>query len=329
MKRYLIILLLLTFSVPVFAAKPFQYFRIGNTIDVNQLTQPGTVLMGGGTDVDEAFTWMCTLSNNGDFLVIRATGTDAYNSYIRQLCPNGNSVATLIIPNRSSARNQFVIDRINEAEAIWIAGGNQADYIKHWKNTPLQAALNERILQGVPIGGTSAGLDVLTQFIYSALVGGVTSAQALADPFNLYITLDRDFIVNLPFLAGTIGDAHTSVRNRMGRGVAFLCRIYTNGWSDQPRGILVDEATALLIDAQGMSTIVGQGNAYFLQAPGAPEVCVMGSPLTYENIGVYRINAATAGTFDLWSWFGTNGSEYHVSATQGKMTSDQANHSLY
>ena len=56
MKRYLIILLLLTFSIPGFAAKkqkpPYDYFRIGSTIDVSHLTQPGTVLMGGGTDVD-------------------------------------------------------------------------------------------------------------------------------------------------------------------------------------------------------------------------------------------------------------------------------------
>jgi hypothetical protein len=41
---------------------------------------------------------MCGRSGNGDFLVIRATGTDAYNPYIQQLCPQENSVATLIIP---------------------------------------------------------------------------------------------------------------------------------------------------------------------------------------------------------------------------------------
>lgn len=334
MKRYLIVLLLLTFSFPVFATKKqklsYDYLRVGNEIDVNHVTQPGTVLMGGGTDVDNAFKWMCTLSNNGDFLVIRATGTDAYNPYIRDLCPNGNSVATLIIPTREAAGDEAVISIINEAEAIWIAGGDQSDYINHWKNTPLQTALNNRIVQGIPIGGTSAGLDVLTQFIYSALANkGVTSDQALANPFHKYITLDRDFIVNLPMLAGVIGDSHTSARDRMGRNIAFLCRIYVNGWSDQPRSIAVDEETALLVDAYGIGTIVGIGNAYFLQAPGAPEVCEMESPLTYENIGVYRINAATAGTFDLWSWLGSNGSEYHVSAVQGILTSDQANHSPY
>ncbi|SFJ09376.1 beta-aspartyl-peptidase (threonine type) [Nitrosomonas sp. Nm34] len=71
----------------------------------------------------------------------------------------------------------------------------------------MQRALNERILQGVPIGGTSAGLDVLAQFIYSALLNkGMTSSEGLADPFNKCITLDRD-LVNLSILQGLIGDA--------------------------------------------------------------------------------------------------------------------------
>src|SRR5262249_25823034 len=73
---------------PAFAAKQYSYFRIGNPNDVTTSTNPGTVLMGGGTDVDAAFQWMCQRSGGGDFLVIRATGTDAYNPYIQQLCPN-------------------------------------------------------------------------------------------------------------------------------------------------------------------------------------------------------------------------------------------------
>ena len=83
--------------------------------------------MGGGTDVDAAFQWMCQRSGNGDFLVIRATGTDAYNPYIQQLCPGENSVATLIIPNRAAASDPFVITTIQNAEALWIAGGDQSD----------------------------------------------------------------------------------------------------------------------------------------------------------------------------------------------------------
>ncbi|SDX16066.1 cyanophycinase [Nitrosomonas communis] len=328
--RYIAVLLFLTFSLLLIAEKkpPYEYYRLGNQADITSTTQSGIVLMGAGIDVDAAFQWMCELSGNGDFLVIRATGTDAYNPYIQQLCPNSNSVATLIIPTIEAANDKFVINTINQAEAIWIAGGDQSDYINYWKGTLVQGALNERILQGVPIGGTSAGLDVLTQFIYSALLSkGVTSSEALADPFNKYITLDRD-LVNLSILQGVIGDARVIPRDRMGRNIAFLCRIYDNGWSDRPRAISIDEETALLIDALGIGTVVGKSNAYFLQAPGAPEICQAGSPLTYKDINVYRINAA-GGKYQLLNWHGIDGSEYLVSAVEGVLTSDQDNLSLY
>ena len=91
------ILLVLASVVPASAAKQFSYFRVGNPADVTTATTGGTVLMGGSTDVDAAFQWMCGRAGNGDFLVIRATGTDAYNPYIQQLCPAANSVATVAL----------------------------------------------------------------------------------------------------------------------------------------------------------------------------------------------------------------------------------------
>src|SRR5438045_3312554 len=300
---------------PAFAAKQYSYFRVGNANDVTTTSTGGTVLMGGGTDVDAAFQWMCGRSGNGDFLVIRATGTDAYNPYIQQLCPNENSASKLIIPNRAAASDPFVINAIQSAEALWIAGGDQSNYINYWKGTPLQDAVNALIARGAPIGGTSAGMNVLTQFIYSALGSqGVTSSQALADPFNKYITLDRDF-VSIPILQGIIGDPHFVTRDRMGRDLAFMCRIYMNGWSNSPRDIAIDEKTALLIDAAGNSTVVGTSTVYFMKAAGAPQVCQSKTPLTYDNISVYRIN--TSGSFDLARWSGKGGVSYIVSADAG------------
>jgi cyanophycinase len=327
MKRCLVLLLALACALPAHAAKKSSYFRIGNPADTATATERGIVLMGGSTDVDAAFQWLCARGGNGDFLVVRATGTDAYNPYIQELCPGINSVATLIIPSLTAANEASVASTIRAAEVIWIAGGDQSNYIKYWKGTPVQAAINARLADGVPIGGTSAGFNVLTQFIYSALASkGVTSSQALADPFNRYVSLDRDF-VNLPILQGIIGDPHFVPRDRMGRDLAFMCRIATSGWAAMPRGISVDERTALLIDgAQG--TVVGDSTVYFLQAPGAPEVCANKTPLTYLNIDVYRIGAAS-GSFDLANWTGTGGSAYEVSADAGVLTSTQAGASPY
>jgi cyanophycinase len=328
-KKFFLLLLALAVALPAHAArKAYSYYRDGSTSDVATATTPGIVLMGGSTDVDAAFQWMCGLSGDGDFLIVRAAGTDAYDPYIRQLCPNGNSVATLIIPSAAAANDPFVASTIANAEALWIAGGDQSSYVKYWTGTPVQAEINALISRGAPIGGTSAGLNVLTQFVYSALLSqGVDSSQALADPYSKYLTLARDF-VDLPVLAGVIGDPHFSARDRMGRELAFLCRIAAVGWSTTPRAIAVDERTALLIDAQDRPSVVGTGNVYFISATGPAEVCQAGTPLTYRNVGVYRISAS-AGSFDLGRWQGRGGAAYAVSAEAGVLSSTQAGGSPY
>ncbi len=328
MKAITVALLLSLLAVPAYAAKKYTYFRVGNQNDVATATTTGTVLMGGGTDVDAAFQWMCQRSGNGDFLVIRATGTDAYNPYIQQLCPNENSVATLIIPNRDAANNPQVADIIQHAEALFIAGGDQANYINYWQNTPVQAALQGLIAQAVPIGGTSAGMNVLTQFVYTGAGNKtVTSSMALADPYNKYIAFAQNF-VGISVLQGLIDDPHFVTRDRMGRDLAFMCRVYNNGWSGAPRDIDVDEQTALLVETNGDVSVVGNSNAYFLQAPGPPQVCQPRTPLTYQNVTVYRITPLQ-GSFNLVTWSGSGGTAYSVSATAGVMSSTQPGGSLY
>ena len=307
------------------AKKTYSYYRVGNTSDIGASTRSGTVLMGGGADVDEALQWMCDRAGGGDFLVIRATGTDAYNPYIGSLCPGLNSVATLIVPSTAGANDPSVVKAVENAEAIWIAGGDQSNYVTYWKGTLLQGALQAKV-GSIPIGGTSAGMMVLTQFIYSALLSqGVTSSQALADPFTKYITLDRDFVAIID-LENAIGDSHFVTRDRMGRTLAFMCRVSASGWSASPRAIAVDEETALLIDGSN-AAVVGTGAAYFLQAPGPAEVCQPKAPLTYSAIGVYRVSRGA--TFDLARWSGKNGTAYTVSAIGGVLSSTNSGGSIY
>jgi len=329
LRRLLLVLLALALAPAAMAGKtlPYTYVRVGSATDVTPATTPGVVLMGGSTDVDAAFQWLCSLGGNGDFLIIRATGTDAYNPYIRDLCPGANSVATLIIPTLTAATTPAVAGIIAKAEVVWIAGGDQSNYINYWKGTPVQSTLKARIAVGVPVGGTSAGLNVLTQFIYTAQASqGVTSSQAVANPFNKYMSFDRDF-VSLPVLGGVIGDPHFTTRDRMGRDIAFLCRVATYGWSTAPRGIAVDEMTALLVANGGAASVVGSGNVYFLQAPGPPQQCVANKPLTYRSIGVQRIHAGDG--FNLVTWSRTGGSAYGVTVEAGVLSSTQAGGSAY
>ena len=238
-------------AVPLFGGKStYQYFAVGNQNDVVRTTTAGTVLMGGGLDVDAAFQWMINKSGGGDFVVIRATGTDAYNPYIYGLGAV-DSVETLISPSRAGAADPFVVAKIRNAEALWIAGGDQSDYINYWKGTPVVDAINYVAnTKHAPVGGTSAGLAVLGQFIYTGAAGSVTSSQALANPYNKYMTFDRDF-VQIANLGGVITDSHFVTRDRFGRSITFLARILKDGWAASARGIGIDEATAILVEANG------------------------------------------------------------------------------
>ena len=307
------------------AKKNYTYYRLGSALDGQGNPVVATALMGGGTDVDAAFTWMCAKAGGGDFLVLRTTGTDAYNPYVKGLCPQMNSVATLIIPSAAGANDPFVINAIRKAEAIWIAGGDQSTYVTNWIGTLLQDEVNLKAL-AAPVGGTSAGMMVLTQFVYSALGSqGVTSSQALADPYNRYLTLARD-LFEIDGLSGIVGESHFVTRDRMGRTLAFMARIAAEGWDTTPRAIALDEETALLIES-GDADVVGNGAAFFLQAPGAAETCKAKTPLTYKNVGVYRI--APGGSFNLDRWSGSGGDAYQVSAMAGVLSSTQPGGGIY
>jgi cyanophycinase len=315
------------FTLSIFAGNKtgYTYFAVGNQGDVVRSTTAGTVLMGGGTDVDAAFQWMISKSGGGDFVVIRASGTDAYNPYIYSL-GTVDSVETLIITSRTGAANQFVVDKIRNAEALWIAGGDQSDYINFWKGTPVADAINYVAnVKHAPVGGTSAGLAVLGQFLYAGLTGSVTSSQALADPFHRYMTLDRDF-VQIANLGSLITDSHFVTRDRLGRMIAFLARIVTNGWASDVKGVGIDEATAILVNPDGSSSRVGSGAAYFFRTPAAPpQVCVSRTPLTYQNVAVYKVSGAA--TFNFATWAGSGGTSYTVSANAGALSS--SNGSIY
>ena len=307
----------------------FKSFIVGNAADAppSPALSPGLVLMGGGTDVDAAFQWMCQRAGGGDFVVIRTTGTDAYNPYIQDLCPQMDSVETIIIGSVNGANAPYVSNQILNAEALWIAGGDQSTYVNLWRGTAVQTGVNHLLNSKLaPVGGTSAGLAVLSQFIYTGERGSVTSSQALVDPFHRYVTLDRDLFQSA-LGANKLYDSHFVTRDRMGRSLAFLARIVNNGWSSQPRGIGLDEETALLVSPNGAATMVGTGAAYFLQSPGPAQVISAGTPLTYLNISVYKL--PQGGTFNFSTWSGTGGVAYTLNVNNGSVTSTQAGGSIY
>jgi cyanophycinase len=298
------------------AAKGYTYSYLGNPENPNVSAtpvscgqgacSPSIALVGGGYDVGEAFRWMIARAGirpgtGGRFVIIRATGTDAYNPYIYSrlgqvdtTSPRGyemvggldlglTSVETLVISSRAMAEDPFVLKVIGRANAIFIAGGDQSDYYNYWQSTSLNSLIQKAVAAGIPVGGTSAGTAMLGQYAFAALNGAIESPGALGNPFDRAVTIDplntssKKFVqtgsfLNIASLGKTITDSHFNTRDRLGRLFSFMARI-GNGCAGgvvnagDVVGMGIDEETALLISG----------------APGATKAELVANPYNAEN----------------------------------------------
>jgi cyanophycinase-like exopeptidase len=268
---------------------------------------------------------MGAAAGGGDFVVLKASNIDDYGDYIFELC-NCDSVETLAFEGREASFDPFVIQTIRNAEAIFIAGGDQSNYVNYWQNTPVQDAINHVAAKPAPIGGTSAGMAVLGEFVYSAMTESVTTESGLGNPYNADLTLARDFL-DLPWMNNIITDQHLQERHRIGRTIAFMARLVEDGWTDQARAIAADRETALHVNpATGEATVFATPDhetpfVYFMRTTGKPEQCIAGRPLTYRDIEVYRIGPG--GTFNIGEWRGTDGISYTLNAEEGELVSSR------
>jgi cyanophycinase-like exopeptidase len=301
MKRASLCLLAALLAIPA-QAKVTRYLT-GNPADVVvSLAGPAHDFGGGGTDVDAALQWIidtvrgCTsCATKIDVVVLRSSGADGYNDYIYAM--NGvDSVETLVITKATDANDPAVEATIKNAEVVFFAGGDQCDYVRYFKGTKVETAVESVYAKGGGVGGTSAGLAIQGDFVYDGCNGSATSAAALADPYDRTVTFTYDFF-HWANMQSTITDDHLAARDRMGRTMAFLARQIQDGKAASAWAIAVNEATSVDVDKNGHATVVGAGPAYFILADHAPEVCQPRTPLTYSNYKIWRVDAG--GTFNL------------------------------
>ncbi len=297
-------------------------YLTGNAADVNPpLFGPAHDFGGGSTDVDEAIQWMidkvrgCTnCATKVDVVVLRSTGSNGYNDYIYAM--NGvDSVETLVITSPSNSNTAAVEATVRNAEVIFFAGGDQCDYVKNFKGTLVETAVESVYARGGAVGGTSAGLAIMGEFVYNGCSGSVTSATALANPYAKAVTFTYGFFT-WPNLHDTITDSHFVARDRMGRTMAFLARQIKDGQASTALGVAVDEQTSVVVDGSGLATVMGVGPAYFVLADHQPEKCLAGQPLTFSNFKIWKV--AVGGTFNLAVRPATG--YYEISVTNGVLS---------
>jgi cyanophycinase-like exopeptidase len=307
-------------------AQNYTEYATGNSNDLDVTPTFGICMMGGASENDNAMIWFLERANGGDVVVLRASGSDGYNNYMySQLGVNINSVTTFVIHNEDGALDPYVLEKVENAEAIWFAGGDQYDYVSYFKDNAMEDALNSFVndKQGV-IGGTSAGMAILGSGYFSAENGTVTNAQALSNPYHNRMTLGYNDFLELPFLNNVITDTHYDDPDRRARHTTFLARYATDN-SSRAFGIACNEYTAVCVDANGLAHVYGDYPnypefAYFLQSncteTFAPESCVNGQALTWNRAGEAVKVAKIAGTqngtntFDLSDWTTTEGATW-------------------
>jgi hypothetical protein len=133
----------------------------GNPQDVDAGTQGGLLLDGGGPEQDQAFTWPINHAHargntqGGDIVVLRTSGGGSLDPYLRELARANrlplNSVRTLVFDAgnpaaaRAAANSAAVVRLVRNAEAVFIAGGDQSKHINLWTGTAGVVGLASRI----------------------------------------------------------------------------------------------------------------------------------------------------------------------------------------
>jgi len=298
------------------------YGRCDNTT-IQSEVRSGVIISGGGTDVDDAFRWLIDRSGNGRIVIIRASGDDAYNKYIYSL-GDIYSVTTILFKSRTASFDAGINSMVRNADGLYMAGGDQSLYLSYWKDSDLENSLNWLInTKKITIGGTSAGMAVLPQWIYSAEEESVVSEEALENPYNKDMTFATGFL-EIPLLKNVITDTHFFQRNRMGRTITFLARLLQDGnVTGEVRGIACDEATSFLLNSDGTGAVYTQATvayAYMMRATYLPKVCKQGQPLTFSNVEIQKIGKSEMFNFKTWSALKRD-SDYQINVVTGDMSS--------
>lgn len=217
----------------------------------------GLLLIGGGDHSAEAMRWFIAKAGHGHIVILRASQHgEASTEFYREL-GGVLSAETFVTHSRSASRDPHLLDALRKADGVFIAGGDQARYVRRWRGTPIAAALDAHVRAGKPLAGTSAGLAVLGEYLYGAMDGqSLTASQALADPYGKSNTIETGFL-HLDLLKGVITDSHFTQRARLGRLFAFIAKAQASRPADASPliGLGIDEGVALAVEPDGTGQV--------------------------------------------------------------------------
>lgn len=265
------------------------YISGSNGDSCNSLTanDGAVLLMGGGSDVDQAFSNRVAnhTGSGADVVVLRTSGTGGYNDYLLGLM-SADSVETLIVDTKTKANSDYVDWAIRSAEFVWVAGGDQSDYLNQWQGTKVQAAVQHVFDRGGVIGGTSAGMALMADSIYDPDgIAGAVSDEVVTDFCHETLNFSSRF-VDVPFLDNSLTDTHFQERDRMGRAIVSLGQ-----HSNQYFSIAASEATSIFIEADGSGIVDGSAEVYIFKETSRTnrQTLQCGNAVNYQNVSRVKL----------------------------------------
>lgn len=280
--------------------------RLGSTADVSRSAWngPAFTMNGAGGIVTASMTRAIDdiRGGTGTLDVVVLAGSAPTSGSKTPECdtitalPGVNSCTTWTLTAASDGNNPQVNTDVRNAEFVYFAGGDQCRYAA-WKGTALEASVEAVVAKGGGSGGGSAGHHINSPIVYDACNGSVTSAEALANPYNRYISFTTGMF-QWPNYAGVINDSHFVTRDRMGRTMSFLARAVKDGLAPGGAawGVGVEEGGSLYLDRNGTATQYGE-DAYVVLADHQPEQAVDKKPLTYSGFKIWRLTPGSAFDF--------------------------------
>jgi cyanophycinase len=167
-----------------------------------------------------------------------------------------HNVQVLFTQSREVADSDAFIDIIKRARGIWFEGGRQYRVMEAYGGTKTERAFADVLARGGVIGGSSAGMAVLGDF----LVRGAPSEDN-------YILDYPGFEKGLGYLRNTATDMHVVARERLPDLTSVTARY------PKVLGISADEGTAWVVHGD-VGRIIGRSKAFVYNRGGLtdPEV---------------------------------------------------------
>ncbi|MBX9678569.1 MAG: cyanophycinase [Gemmataceae bacterium] len=175
---------------------------------------------------------------------------------------------------------------MTHATGVFFTGGDQVRLVDLLRKTNVEKLMHQRRLDGLAIGGTSAGASMMSEFM-AATDKGPIMPLAKHDAFRR----------GLGFLPGTLIDPHFSQRARIGRLLSAV--------ADRPQclGIGIDADTAIVVTGNEKAEVLGSGAVMIVDASTATHNNKVGrqpgDPIALFGLTVHVLPRGS--TFDLKS----------------------------